>query len=122
MKQITIIIGLIVSMVISSMVLFTIETKSARKSELYRATSAAVKQTVRTSQIDGQKEISNDDSMVNYFTNTLLKSIQSEGDIEIEIMGVDYKEGMIDVIVTERYKYATGKEAEISVRKTAILE
>lgn len=121
-KQLTVIMGLIVSMVISGLAILTIETKSARESELYRTVSAAAKQTVKISQIDGQKEIASNDDMVNYFINTFLKSIQSDGDVAIEIMGVDYKEGLLDVIVTEKYKYVTGRDGEILVRKTAILE
>lgn len=107
-------------MLLSSMTVMSIESKSERKQELTRAVSAAVKQTVSHSQTENQSEISSNDEMVAHFIQLLLTNISSECDIEVEVMGVDCKEGLLDVIVTENFKYLNGKEGEIGIRKCAI--
>ena len=84
--------------------------------------SAAVKQTVKESQIKGQSNINSDKEMVASFIQNMCVSFKSNGDINIEVMGVDYKEGMLDVLVTEKFTYLNGKQAKISTRKCAIYQ
>lgn len=120
MKQIIIIIGIGVSVLLSAMIVMSIESKTDRKQELTRAVSAAVKQTVSYSQIENQTEITSNDEMVAHFIQLLLANISSDGDIEVEVMGVNFKEGLLDVIVTENFKYLNGKEGKIGIRKCAI--
>ena len=122
MKQFIIIVGIAVITMITAMTLMSQEGRISRKDELNRATSAAIKQTVKKSQSNIQKEIKNDKDMVSYFTAALCSQIKSDGDIEIKVLGVDYQEGMLDVVVTERFDYLNGKEGIIKVRKCAIYD
>lgn len=122
MKQIIIVIGMAVIVMIVSMTLLSAESKIDRQDELNRAVSAAVKQTVAASQIENQKEITSDKEMVAQFIQLMSTNMSSQGDISIEVMGVDYKEGMLDVLVTQKFNYLTEKEAQVSVRKCAIYE
>lgn len=122
MKQIIIVIGMAVIVMIVSMTLLSAESKIDRQDELNRAVSAAVKQTVAASQIENQKEITSDKEMVAQFIQLMSTNMSSQGDISIEVMGVDYKEGMLDVLVTQKFNYLTGKEEQVSVRKCAIYE
>jgi hypothetical protein len=48
--------------------------------------------------------------------------MSGDGDLVIEVMGVDYKEGLLDVKVTETFRYLNGKEGKVSVRKCAIYD
>lgn len=122
MKQIIMIIGLSVIAMIVSMTLLSEESRADRQDELNRAVSAAVKQTVATSQIENQEEITSDKEMVAQFIQIMSTNICSEGDISVEIMGADYKEGMLDVLVTQTFDYLNGKKGSVSVRKCAIYE
>lgn len=120
MKQVIIIIGIGVSILLSSMTVMSIESKTERKQELTRAVSAAVKQTVSHSQIENQTEITSNDEMVAHFIQLLLSNLSSEGNVEVEVMGVNFKEGLLDVMVIENFKYLNGKEGKIGIRKCAI--
>lgn len=120
MKQIIIVIGLGVTVLLSSMIVLSIQSKAERKQELTRAVSAAVKQTVSHSQIENQAEITSNDEMIAHFIQLLLSNMSSDGDIEVEVMGVDYEEGLLDVSITEKYKYLNGNDGKINVRKCAI--
>lgn len=122
MKQFIIIIGMSVIAIIVSMILMSKESKMDRQDELSRAVSAAVKQTVNASQITNQQEITSDKEMVAQFIQIMSVNINSNSDISVEVMGVDYREGMLDVLVTAKFKYVSGKTGTVSVRKCAVYE
>lgn len=122
MKQLIIIIGIGIVIMLASMSVLSIEGKTERRTELERAVSTAVKQTVSYSQIQEQKEITSNDEMIAFFIQLLATNLNAECDVEIEIMGVDYMEGMLDVMVTERFNYINGNDGSIRVRKCAISE
>lgn len=122
MKQLIIVIGISVIIMIVSMTLLSVQSKTDRMDELYRAVSAATKQTVAESQIRGQEIITSDKEMVAQFMQILSTGINSTGEVSIEVMGVNYQEGLLDVLVKEKFKYFNGKTDTISVRKCAIYE
>lgn len=122
MKQVIIVIGLSVIVMIVSMTLLSEESRMDRQDELNRAVSAAIKQTVAESQIENQQEITSDKEMVAQFIQIMSTNMNSEGDISVEVMGADYKEGMLDVLVTQTFNYLNGKEGTVSARKCAIYE
>lgn len=105
MKQATIVIGLVAIIIIIAITLLSVDGKSTRQNQLNKIVSAAVKQTVKESQIKGQSNINSDKEMVASFIQNMCVSFKSDGDINIEVMGVDYKEGMLDVLVTEKFTY-----------------
>lgn len=119
MKQIAIVIGLIVSFMIASMTIMALEENSSRETELNRAVAAAVKQTVKVSQ-NKKVEFKNNEDMINFCMNNIAYNVSGTSDYEIEVMSVDYKEGMLDIIVTEKYTNVVGKEKKITIRKATI--
>lgn len=122
MKQVIIVIGIAVLIMIVSLTLLSVESKTDRQDELNRVVAAAVKQTVKDSQVENQISITSDKEMVAQFLQNMCTSIASDGDLQVQIMGVDYKEGMLDVLVTEEFSYLNGKKAQIKTRKCAIYE
>jgi hypothetical protein len=122
MKQIIIIVGMSVIAMIVSMILISAESKMDRQDELDRAVSAAVRQTVKESQIYNQKEITSDKEMIAWFIHTMSTNLNSDSDVSVEVMGVSYEEGLLDVLVTEKFGYLNGKNGTVSVRKCAIYE
>lgn len=122
MKQIIITIGITAATLIISLTLISKESEMDRNDELNRAVSAAVKQTVSDSQVLGQTEIASNEDMAAHFIQIMSINMNSNSDITVEVMGADYQEGMFDVLVTGKFKYANGKEGEVSVRKCAIYE
>lgn len=122
MKQAIIVIGIAVLIMVVSLILLSVESKTDRQDELDRVVAAAVKQTVKDSQIKNQTSITSDKEMVAQFIQNMCTSIASDGDLQVEVMGVDYKEGMLDVLVTEKFSYLNGKQAKITTRKCAIYQ
>lgn len=122
MKQMMLAIGLAVIIILVAMSLLSVESKMDRQDELNRAVSAAVKQTVDASQVYGQTEITSDREMVAQFLQIMSTSLNNDGDVSVEVMGADYKEGMLDVLVKEEFYYFNGKKDTVSVRKCAIYE
>ncbi|MCR5704058.1 MAG: hypothetical protein K6G85_05495 [Eubacterium sp.] len=122
MKQIIIVIGMAVLILLTSMSILSVDHRAKRQEELNRAVSAAVKQTVKVSQVEGQNEISNNNEMVGEFLQLLSVGLENDGNITVEVMGADYKEGLFDVKVTETFQYLNGKIGKVSVRKCAIYD
>ena len=122
MKQAIIVIGIAVLIMMVSLTLLSVESRTDRQDELDRVVSAAVKQTVKDSQIEEQSNITSNKEMVAQFIQNMCTSINSDGDLQIEVMGVDYKEGMLDVLVTEKFVYPNGKQGKITTRKCAIYQ
>lgn len=122
MKQVMIMIGIAVLILLVSLTMLSVESRTDRKDELDRVVSAAVKQTVKESQIYNQNNITSDKEMVAYFVQNMCTSISSNGDLQIEVMGVEFKEGMLDVLVTEKFSYPNGRQGKITTRKCAIYQ
>ena len=122
MKQTVIVSGFIVVILITALTILSVESKQDRKDELERVVAAAVKQTVKDSQIKEQKIIKSDKDMIANFVQNVCISLKAKGVISVKVMGVDYKEGLLDVYVLEKFEYLTGKNGTVSVRKCAIYE
>ena len=114
MKQIIIIVGTIVIIFIAAMTIVSVESKDLRTDEL--------KKTVSDSQIENQSTILSNKEMVAYFIQLLSVNMKGKGDVTVEVYDADYKEGLLSVAVTEKFKYVNGKNGEITVRKSAIAE
>lgn len=122
MKQFIVVIGLAVIITLMSLVILSEHSRIDRKDELERAVSASVKQTVKATQAGGQNDIKSNKDMVAHFINTISTSIKSDGNLSVKVMGVNYKEGLLDVKVTEKFSYLNGKDGIITVRKCAVYE
>ena len=122
MKQAIIVVGIAVLIMLVSLTLLSVESRTDRQDELDRVVSAAVKQTVKDSQIEEQSNITSNKEMVAQFIQNMCTSINSDGNLQIEVMGVDYKEGMLDVLVTEKFLYPNGKQGKTTTRKCAIYQ
>ena len=122
MKQFITVIGIAVIVTLIAMILLSEQSRASRNDELEKAVSGAVKQTVKASQAEGQSDITSNRLMVAHFVSIISNNIKSDGEISIKVLGVDYKEGLLDVKVSETFNYLNGKEKTITVRKCAIYE
>lgn len=122
MRQAVIIIGMMVMVLIVGITVMSVNSKSTRKDELENAVATAVQQTVKYSGPSENPIYASNEEMMASFVKNLTLNMNSDGDIEVEIYGADYEKGLLSVKVTQFFKYVTGKEASIEVRKTAIYE
>lgn len=113
---------MVVVILVCGMTIMAVNNKSTRQDELEYAVSAAVQQTLKEAKASTNYRSLSQEKVKAMFIQNLFMNIQSEGNIEVEFYGIDYRFGLLDVKVTEKFEYVGGKEGEISVRKTAIYE
>ena len=112
---------MVVVVLICGMTIISINDRSTRKDELEYAVSAAVQQSVKMCHLESGS-IGSEEMMKTVFIQNLCTNIQSEGSIEVSFYGIDYKQGLLDVEVTEKFEYPGGNKGSITVRKAAIYE
>lgn len=110
---------LMVILIYSVFITQNISGRTTRKTELTMDVSNAVEQT-----LDSMKEIKYEsrDQMAQAFVKDLKEQMTSDGDIQVDVIGIDHVNGLLDVNVRETYRTSDGKEKTIEVRKTAVLE
>lgn len=105
-----------------SLIHMSISAENVRQNELDTAVNKAARTTIEMAKSKETYEITTDEQLIEEFNNNLLTSIDSDSDIEIQIMGVDAKEGFLDVVVINHFKYPTGAEGEVRARKTILYD
>lgn len=122
MKNAIIASVLILMLIITSLILFTIYNENTRQNELEDSLSIAVEQSLENLKLNKSYSINNTDEFVADFLENLLVSIESDSDVTVEILSVDIEKGLLDVNVIETYKQPNGSVKSISCRKTVIME
>lgn len=113
---------LVLLLIISSLIIFTVYGQNTRQNELEDSLSTAVEQTLENLKIKKAYSIDNKEEFIADFLENLIVSIESDSALEIKILNVDIEKGLFDVYVTETFNQPNGSTKSISCRKTAILE
>lgn len=113
---------MIIVMVLLSLIHMSITTTDVRQSELDKALNSAVRTTMEIAKTKETYPIETEEEFIAEFNKNLLSSISSDSDIEVQVMGVDLEEGMLDVKVISKFKFPTGADGQVSSRKTVILD
>lgn len=107
---------------VSVFVCFNLITGNVTDNEAEVALSRSVEQALYVT-LDGEAySISNNEDFINDFLVNLAMQIQSGTDIDVRVLEVDYKEGLMDVEIKESLVYPDGEVRVVSCRKTVILE
>lgn len=122
MKSTIISIVLVLIMIISSVILFTIYGQNARQNELDEALSVAVEQSLENLKLNKSYSVNNTDEFIADFLENLILSIESDSEVKVEILGVDVEKGLLDVNVVETFVQPNGSTNTVTCRKTVILE
>lgn len=67
-------------------------------------------------------QIGSNDQLVAEVLKQVVFSKQSDCDIKVQILGVDYINGLLDVNIIQTYQHINGKEEVIQSRQTIIIE
>lgn len=67
-------------------------------------------------------EIKSNEQMIEEVIKNVVLSKQSDCDIEVRILGVDYENGLLDLSIIQTYRHVNGKIETIEERKTIIIE
>lgn len=122
MKNFMITVTIIMIMSFSIFTSTSILGRTTRKAEARAALENAMENTLNAMIINPVYDIDSPQEMVAEFVQSLCTQIDSDSALEIKIISVDSKNGLIDVEVTETFKYANGQTGQVSVRKTLITE
>lgn len=96
--------------------------KSVRNNEIETALNTAIEQALE--QLKGNKgyEAGNYQELIADFNQLLLLQVESDSDVQVEILTADAQKGVLDVRVTGTYLNILGQERKMVCRKSVILE
>lgn len=122
MKNVMIGIGLTLITVVVILILFTIYGQNTRQNEVEEALAVAVEQTLDNLKISKNYEVDDKDEFVADLMQNLVLAIESDSELEVNVLSVDTEKGLLDVEVVEKFKQPNGSTGEANYRKTVILE
>lgn len=122
MKNVFLGFGITICAIISIVIVMTLCGTNMRQNELNRAVDSAVQDTVENQFDNKTYSVSSNDEFVADFIEALLVQINSDCDIKVNVLDVDYQKGLLSVEVTEKYKHPIGTEGQVSVIRTVIME
>lgn len=102
-------------------IILVINQNYNRKNEIEESLSIAIDQSMNSLAVEKQYASGDEDTLISDLLQRIILQINSDGDINVNILKIDTEEGLLDIEVTETYKVA-GKEKSVSVRRTMILD
>lgn len=122
MKNAIIGITMIIVICLLSLIHMSITTENVRQNELDKSMNTAIRTTMDMSKVKKTYEISSEEELMAEFNRNLLSQIHSDSDIEVQVMGINLKEGLLDIKVVSKFKYPTGAKGQVESRKTIIFD
>lgn len=113
---------LVLVLIITSLILFTVYNQNTRQNELEDSLDIAIEQTLENLKTRQIYSIENEKEFTADFVQNLIVYMESDSDLTIKILNLDIEKGLFDVEVTETYKQPNGSIKNITCRKTVILE
>lgn len=107
--------------ILSLLIAMVIMQKYVVTTELNRIVSQAISETQRVIS-DQRYEISNNDEYLAEFSQSLVRLSSACNEFDIEVFGIDYERGLLDIKVSTDIHYMNGKEEKTSVRKTSVVD
>lgn len=97
-------------------------SESTRYDEARQSLSTAITQAIEDLRVSPTFEITTDEELCLAFINRVSTYIDSNSNVQFQILTADAASGLLDVVITERFAYSTGKTNDISLRKTVIID
>ena len=111
-------------LVLSVVMVLTVEGRVDREHTLREAVTLAVDATMKETWEKGQENV-DEAKWQKQFCARLKKQLEgmkTSGDIQVEIYGVDIEKGLLSVRVTETFLHPNGKKGTCSVTQTAVID
>lgn len=109
MKNIAIIISFVTMTVMTFFIIQSLQIKEYRTVELSEAVDNAMIATMDNIAHNKCYGIGSDEELVEDFKEMLMTSLDSDSDIDIDVISADCKKGELCVNVTEKYKYLNNR-------------
>jgi len=115
-------LGLAVMAIITILILFTVYGQNTRQNELEDSLSMAVEQTIENLKVEKHYDIADKDELIADLNQNLVLSLESDSEVEVRVLAVDYEKGLIDVEVIETYKQPNKTTGKAVCRKTIVVD
>lgn len=102
-------------------IVFTVNNYHTRKEEVESSLSQAISAAGKKIQLKDNNNPREIKKCISKFVQYLILETNSDSDIDVEILTCDVKRGILDVEVTEKYKWF-GMNKKVSIRRTVVLE
>lgn len=109
-------------LVFTGVIAYTIYGREIRKSELEYSMRTAMESTMEVLYQDNTYRIHNKDELIGDFMMNLCYQMDSNSNVRINILNVDYERGLLDIEAVQTYQNFIGKPSVITCRKTMIVE
>lgn len=114
-------IALAVAAMLVVTITLAVSGKHVRKNEMETSLNTAVEQALEQFQSErGNSESPQD--LIARFNQLLLMQMESDSELQVEILNADVEKGVLAVRITETYRNILGKEEKAVCRKSVILE
>lgn len=100
---------------------YSITKKTSIENEVYDSLEQAIDQSLEMINTKPY-EYKSDEELVSEFCKAVELNINSDSKISIKVYRVDYKEGYLDVELSEEFVHGNGKKAVVKCRKSGICE
>lgn len=110
----------VIAMVVVA-ILLGVSGKSVRVNEIETALNTAIEQALK--QLKEEDYATGDDQgLIADFNQLLLQQVESDSEVQVEILTADAKRGVLDVRIINTYQNIFGQERKIVCRKSVIQE
>ncbi len=96
-------------------------SKSSRQTEVDLALNNAMYQSLKVTD-DKRYPINSNEDLISEFSQNFVIQINSYSDVEINIFGIDYINGFLDVEVVLHYTYTNGQSDHVTSRRSMIID
>lgn len=104
------------------MIQSSINSKSARETELRDGLSTAIYQTMQEVMKNGSYGVEDKNEFIAAFLQSMLIKVNSDVELKVKIMELDLKEGLLDVEVIAVYNDVKQSRKELTLRRTVVYE
>lgn len=104
------------------MIQSSINSKSVREAELRDGLSVSISQTMKEVMEGESYGVGDEDEFTAAFLQGLLMKVNSDVSLQVKIIDLDLKEGLMDVEVRAEYEDIKRVKKELSLRRTVVYE
>lgn len=122
MKKVMIAITLVTAIVLMVLIIFTTNGRAAREEEISQSLAEAVESSLEEIFLKNTYSIENTEEFVADFLQYMSVKMNSNSDITVNVLDIDYGKGMVALEITGTFKHPNGSDGVVSVQKTVLLE
>ena len=122
MKKAVIAIFGFLFLIVTALIGFTIQGRTARETELENALTSSMEKTMHMLSEQEKYAPATDEEMAAIFMETLAVQVESASKLTVNILEADAEKGILSVEGILTYKHPIGTEGHVSCQKTIILE